>query len=128
MRARKWGRIVNLASASLGTVVSGIVHYAASKGGIVGFTRALATELGDDGITVNAISPGLTRSPGTLARAPRAGLASMEDEFALVAKMQAIKRPEVPGDLVGAVSFLTSDDAAFMTGQTLIIDGGRVRS
>jgi NAD(P)-dependent dehydrogenase (short-subunit alcohol dehydrogenase family) len=52
----------------------------------------------------------------------------MEDEFALVAKMQAIKRPEVPGDLVGAVSFLTSDDAAFMTGQTLIIDGGRVRS
>jgi NAD(P)-dependent dehydrogenase (short-subunit alcohol dehydrogenase family) len=108
--------------------VSGFVHYAASKGGIVGFTRALATELGDDGITVNAISPGLTRSPGTLARAPRAGLASMEDEFALVAKMQAIKRPEVPGDLVGAVSFVTSDDAAFMTGQTLIIDGGRVRS
>ena len=108
--------------------MSGFVHYAASKGGIVGFTRALATELGDDGITVNAISPGLTRSPGTLARAPRAGLASMEDEFALVAKMQAIKRPEVPGDLVGAVSFLTSDDATFMTGQTLIIDGGRVRS
>ena len=51
----------------------------------------------------------------------------MEDEFAFAAKMQAIKRPEVPRDLVGAVSFLTSDDAAFMTGQTLIIDGGRVR-
>jgi (S)-1-phenylethanol dehydrogenase len=128
MRARKWGRIVNMASATLGTVVSGFVHYVASKGGVVGFTRALATELGDDGITVNAISPGLTRSPGTLARPPRAGLASMEDEFALVAKLQAIKRPEVPADLVGAVSFLTSDDAAFMTGQTLIIDGGRVRS
>jgi NAD(P)-dependent dehydrogenase (short-subunit alcohol dehydrogenase family) len=57
---------------------------------------AQATELGDDGITVNAISPGLTRSPGTVGRPPRAGLASMEDEFALVAKMQAIKRPEVP--------------------------------
>ena len=128
MRARKWGRIVNMASASLGTVVSGFVHYVASKGGVVGFTRALATELGDDGITVNAISPGLTRSPGTEARAPRAGLASMDEEFALVAKMQAIKRPEVPGDPVGAVSFLTSDDAAFMTGQTLIVDGGRVRS
>jgi NAD(P)-dependent dehydrogenase (short-subunit alcohol dehydrogenase family) len=57
----------------------------------VGFTRALATEFGDDGITVNAISPGLTRSPGTLSRPPRAGFASMEDEFALAAKMQAIK-------------------------------------
>lgn len=127
MRTRKWGRIVNMASASLGTVVSGFVHYVASKGGVVGFTRGLATELGEDGITVNAISPGLTRSPGTIGRPPRAGLASMEDEFTLVAKMQAIKRPEVPDDLVGAVSFLTSDDAAFMTGQTLIIDGGRVR-
>ena len=128
MRARKWGRIVNLASSTLGSVVSGFVHYVASKGGIVGFTRALATELGDDGITVNAISPGLTRSPGTLARTPRPGFSSMEDEFAFAATMQAIKRPEVPGDLVGAVSFLTSDDAAFMTGQTLNIDGGRVRS
>ena len=79
-------------------------------------------------ITVNAISPGLTRSPGTLARAPRPGFATMEDEFAFAAKMQAIKRPEVPGDLLGAVSFLTSDDAAFITGQTLNVDGGRVRS
>ena len=128
MRARRWGRVVNMASATLGTVVSGFVHYVASKGGVVGFTRALATELGDDGTTVNAISPGLTRSPGTLSRPPRPGLTSMEDEFAFAAKMQAIKRPEVPSDLVGAVSFLTSDDAAFMTGQTLIIDGGRVRS
>jgi (S)-1-phenylethanol dehydrogenase len=128
MRARKWGRIVNLASSTLGSVVSGFVHYVASKGGIVGFTRALASELGDDGITVNAISPGLTRSPGTLARTPRLGFATMEDEFAFAAKMQAIKRPEVPSDLVGAISFLTSDDAAFMTGQTLNVDGGRVRS
>jgi (S)-1-phenylethanol dehydrogenase len=128
MRTRKWGRIVNLASSTLGSVVSGFVHYVASKGGIVGFTRALASELGDDGITVNAISPGLTRSPGTLAHAPRPDFATMEDEFAFAAKMQAIKRPGVPADLLGAVSFLTSDDAAFMTGQTLNIDGGRVRS
>jgi NAD(P)-dependent dehydrogenase (short-subunit alcohol dehydrogenase family) len=128
MRARKWGRIVNLASSTLGSVVSGFVHYVSSKGGVVGFTRALASEVGDDGITVNAISPGLTRSPGTLARTPRPGFATMEDEFVFAAKMQAIKRPEVPGDLLGAISFLTSDDAAFMTGQTLNIDGGRVRS
>jgi NAD(P)-dependent dehydrogenase (short-subunit alcohol dehydrogenase family) len=127
MIERKWGRIVNMASSTLGSVVTGFVHYVASKGGIVGFTRALASELGPHGVTVNAISPGLTRSPGTLARKPRAGIASMDEEFQLAANAQAIKRPEVPDDLVGAVSFLTSDDAAFMTGQTLSVDGGRVR-
>jgi len=128
MKRRGWGRIVNLASSTLGSVVTGFVHYVASKGGIVGFTRALASELGPHGITVNAISPGLTRTPGTLARKPRAGLASMDEEFAAVATMQAIKRGEVPDDLVGTMSFLTGDDAAFITGQTLNVDGGRVRS
>jgi (S)-1-phenylethanol dehydrogenase len=128
MRARKWGRVVNMASSTLGSVVTGFAHYVASKGGIVGFTRGLATDLAPDGITVNAIAPGLTRSPGTLVRAPRPGFKSMDEEFAAVAQMQAIKRPEVPDDLVGAVSFLTSDDAAFITGQTLNVDGGRVRS
>jgi NAD(P)-dependent dehydrogenase (short-subunit alcohol dehydrogenase family) len=128
MKARGWGRVVNMASSTLGSVVTGFTHYVSSKGGIVGFTRALASELGPHGITVNAISPGLTRTPGTVARAPRAGLASMDEEFAQVAKMQAIPRPEIPADLVGAVSFLTSDDAAFITGQTLNVDGGRVRS
>ena len=128
MRAGKWGRVVNMASSTLGSVVTGFAHYVASKGGIVGFTRALATDLAPDGITVNAIAPGLTRSPGTVVRAPRPGFKTMDEEFTAVAQMQAIKRVEVPEDLVGAVSFLTSDDAAFMTGQTLNVDGGRVRS
>ena len=126
MKQRQWGRIVNMASSTLGSVVTGFVHYVASKGGIVGFTRALATELGPHGITVNAIAPSLTRSPGTLARKPRAGIADMDAEFNIVAQTQAIKRVEVPDDLAGTVSFLTSDDAAFITGQTLSVDGGRV--
>src|SRR5581483_3194069 len=99
MRRRKWGRIVNMASSTLGSVVTGFTHYVASKGGIVGFTRALATDLAPDGITVNAIAPGLTRSPGTLVRAPRPGFRTMDEEFAAVAQMQAIKRVEVPEDL-----------------------------
>jgi NAD(P)-dependent dehydrogenase (short-subunit alcohol dehydrogenase family) len=128
MKARKWGRVVNLSSSTLGSVVTGFAHYVASKGGIVGFTRALASDLGPFGITVNAISPGLTRSPGTLARAPRPAFTTMDEEFEAVAQLQAIKRVEVPGDLAGALSFLTSDDAAFITGQTLNVDGGRVRT
>lgn len=128
MRARKWGRIVNMASSTFGSVTTGFAHYVASKGGVIGFTRALAGDLAADGITVNAIAPGLTRSPGTIARTPRPGFADMDEEFLAVAQLQAIKRVEVPDDLVGALSFLTSDDAAFMTGQTLNVDGGRVRS
>jgi NAD(P)-dependent dehydrogenase (short-subunit alcohol dehydrogenase family) len=128
MRARKWGRIVNLASSTFGSVTTGFTHYVASKGGIIGFTRGLAGDVAADGITVNAIAPGLTRSPGTLVRKPRPGFADMDEEFTAVAGLQAIKRIEVPEDLVGALSFLTSDDAAFMTGQTLNVDGGRVRS
>ena len=128
MKQRRWGRVINMASSTLGSVVSGFVHYMSTKAGCVGFTRALASELGPYGITVNAISPGLTRSPGTLARKPRAGMADMEAEFSHAAQMQAIKRIEVPDDLVGTVSYLTSDDAAFITGQTLNVDGGRVRS
>ena len=128
MRVRKWGRIVNMASSTFGSVTTGFVHYVASKGGVIGFTRALAGDVAADGITVNAIAPGLTRSPGTLVRRPRPGFNNMEEEFIAIAKLQAIKRPEVPDDLVGVLSFLTSDDAAFMTGQTLNVDGGRVRS
>jgi NAD(P)-dependent dehydrogenase (short-subunit alcohol dehydrogenase family) len=128
MKQRGWGRIVSMSSSTLGSVVTGFVPYVSSKAGIVGFTRAMATELGPFGITVNAIQPGLTKTPGAMGRPPRAGFKTMDEEFASVATMQAIKRPEETDDLVGAMSFLTSDDAAFITGQTINVDGGRVRS
>jgi NAD(P)-dependent dehydrogenase (short-subunit alcohol dehydrogenase family) len=127
MKRRKWGRIINISSSTLNTVASGYTHYVASKGGVVGFTRALATEMGNHGVTVNAVSPSLTRTPGTEGRAPRPGRASMDEEFEQIARIQAIRRVQVPDDLVGVVSFLASDEAAFMTGQTLYVDGGMVR-
>jgi len=117
-----YGRIVNIASNTLGLVISGFTHYIASKGAVVGFTRGIATDLAPHGITANCIAPGLTRTPHTMAQFQSG------DMFEHFAQAQAIKRSEVPADLVGAMSFLASDDAAFITGQTLIVDGGLLRS
>lgn len=122
MIERRYGRIVNIASNTLGLVIPNLSHYIASKGAVVGFTRGLATELGIHGITVNCVGPGLTRTPLT------EELFADGAAFEQYAQAQAIKRPERSDDLVGAVSFLTSDDAAFITGQTLIVDGGLLRS
>ena len=127
MQLRKWGRIVNIASNSLGSVSPNHADYIASKGGVVGFTRALASEMGVHGITVNASSPGLTRTPGTLEGQFRPRGLPIEQAFDMISQMQAIKRHEKPEDLAGAVAFLTSDDTAFMSGQTMIVDGGLVR-
>jgi len=128
MKQRGWGRVVSMGSSTFGSVTTGFVHYISSKGGIMGFTRALASEFGPHGITVNAIAPSLTRTPGALARKPRAGIASIDEEFDLVAQGQAIRRVEVPDDIVGTVSYLTSDDAAFVTGQMINVNGGRIFS
>ena len=119
---RGWGRIVNMASNTFGTPVTGYSHYIASKGGVIGFTRALASDLADKGITVNAIAPSLVRTHGTQVTNPRS-----DERFEAVSSMQAIKRTQMPEDLAGTLSFLASDDAAFVTGQTLYVDGGWVR-
>ncbi|MBL8550329.1 MAG: 3-oxoacyl-ACP reductase FabG [Hyphomonadaceae bacterium] len=122
MKERGWGRIINLATNSIGLIAAGMTHYVTSKAAIVGFTRALATELGEHGVTVNAVAPGPTRTHGTTTGLPPG--VSFDEVFSALAQQQAIKRGAEPSDIVGAVSFLASDDAAFMTGQTLVVDGG----
>lgn len=119
MRDHGWGRIVNIASNSLGLAVPGMTHYMASKGGIVGMTRALGTDLAPFGIMVNAVCPTASRTPG--------GEINIGPMLEDVAKMQAIKRVGVAQDIAGVVAFLTSDDCAFMTAQTLVADGGLMR-
>ena len=127
MCARKWGRIVNIATTTLNLAVPNFADYVMAKGGIVGLTRALASEYGVHGVTVNAIAPGLVRTPLTVRG--REGHAPMAEEgFEYVRNMQPIKTTLNPRDLVGTLSFLTSDDAQFITGQTIIVDGGVARA
>jgi NAD(P)-dependent dehydrogenase (short-subunit alcohol dehydrogenase family) len=116
MRKKKWGRFVNISSNSIGTNLPGLSHYMAAKMGVLGFVRGLANEVGQDGITVNAIVPALTNTPGT-SKVP-------EELKRSVWQLQAIKRFAEPEDIAGPIVFLTSDDAAFVTGQALVADGG----
>ena len=120
MKEKGWGRVVNVSSGSPWVMLGGDIPYTASKAGVVGFTRALATELGPFGITVNSLAPSIVKTKTTVEM-----MKGLLDD--IPAATQAIKRLETPEDLVGALSFLVSDDAAFITAQTLMVDGGRVR-
>ena len=121
MVARGGGRIVNIASNTVLKGTPGLLHYVASKGAVIAFTRALAREVGAKDITVNAIAPGFTLSDGVLDNPVYV------DTFRAAANAaRAMVRDQQPDDLVGAVAFLASDDAAFITGQTLVVDGGNV--
>lgn len=120
MKKRKYGKIINLAS---GTVFKGspnLLHYVTSKGAIVAMTRCMARELGDDGIRVNALAPGLTMSEGVKANTGWVG--TLPGNIA----SRAIKREGVPEDLLGTLIYLASADSDFVTGQVVVVDGGSV--
>jgi NAD(P)-dependent dehydrogenase (short-subunit alcohol dehydrogenase family) len=121
MVARGWGRVISVTSTTFHSGIPNNTHYTASKGGVIGFTRSLAAEVGERGVTVNAIAPGLVRT-ATTESGPQAAL------FDMLAQQQAIKRTQEPDDLVGALAFLASDNASFITGQTLVVDGGWMRA
>jgi NAD(P)-dependent dehydrogenase (short-subunit alcohol dehydrogenase family) len=119
MRKKKWGRFVGISSNMVGLAIPGMSHYIATKMGIIGFMRGLANDVANDGITANAVLPGLTN---TEAIAPQS-----EEQKRGTWEQQAIKRLGEPRDVTGAVLFLTSDDAAFITGQAIVVDGGQYR-
>ena len=121
MRRQKYGKVINVAS---GTVFKGapmLLHYVSSKGAVVAMTRAMARELGNDGIRINCIAPGLTMSEGVVANSDWAG-ALVSNNVA----SRCLKRDATPEDLTGTVIFLASTDSDFMSGQTVVVDGGSV--
>jgi len=121
MRRRRAGKIVNIASTTALKGTPMMLHYVASKGAVIAMTRAMAREVGDDNICVNAVAPGLTMSEGVL----EGGVWS-DDWIDRNTATRVFRRRAVPDDLVGAVLFLASREADFITGQTMVIDGGAV--
>lgn len=120
MRKKNYGRIVNISSNSIFAGTPNMAHYVASKGGVLTFSRALATELGAYKITVNSICPGLTDTE-TVQASPH------KNAFDFVEMLQAIKGHGKPQDIVPAVAFFASEEAHWITGQALAVDAGMIR-
>lgn len=117
MKAQKSGKIINISSSTAYWGTPNFLHYVASKAALIGMTRSLAREVGDYGICVNAIAPGLVEHEGQ--NAPKA-LTELQ------LKERSIKRLQTPEDLMGTLIFLCSSDSDFMTGQSIVVDGGSI--
>ena len=117
MREAGYGRIVNIASNVVLAGTPNLAHYVASKGGIFAFTRALAREIGQYGITVNSVAPGLTETEGVMA-------SPHKEAFEFVQMLQCIPRRGIATDIAPAVAFLASEEAGWVTGQMLVADAG----
>ena len=116
-REQGYGKIINIASGTAFKGTAGLMHYVASKGAVISMTRAMANELGPAGVRCNAIAPGLVLTESI----SRPGL---EDFRAGAVSSRFLKAGQVPQDLAGALVFLASPDSDFITGQTLVVDGG----
>ena len=119
MMERGWGRIINVSSATFWSPVAEAVHYVAAKGGVIGLTRALAKGLGNHGVTVNTLVPGLTRTGQMDGMYP-------PEVFEQYARMRSIQRDAFPQDIVGTALYLCSTASDFVTGQAFIVDGGHI--
>lgn len=123
MSEQRYGKIVNISSATILMGVPGVLHYVTSKGAVWAMSRSMARELGPQGIRVNTITPGFTMSQASRDLMDKSGAAGMEQ---MIASQCALGREQQPQDLVGAVVFLTSPASDFITGQTINVDGGVV--
>jgi NAD(P)-dependent dehydrogenase (short-subunit alcohol dehydrogenase family) len=123
MAAQGYGKIINIGSGTAYKGLASMLHYVTSKGAITAFTRALSRELGDQGIRVNTLAPGLVMSDTVLEN--RAHIEQARDR---VVQSRALRRDEMPEDLLGALVFLASAESDFITGQTIAVDGGSINT